>query len=217
MLALSASAWILLATQPVHVHHPSVTGDLWHWTIMVAAMMLPLQIGPVRLTAERSLWPRRERSIASFLAGYAGIWILTGVPLAWADAQFHIQHRLDWRIGAAIAILAYSAWFASAWKAAAARRCHRAPRLAPVGWQADLDCTRYGCTSAGWCVLNCWPLMIGCWLTGHNLLFMAVAFGIGWIDRHLAPVERLKLWRFRYLPSAVSTAGDVPAMNLSRS
>lgn len=203
MLALSACAWIFLAAgPPAHVHHPAVAADLSHWAIMVAAMMLPLQIRPVRLTAERSLWSRRDRSIAGFIAGYAGTWLLCGLPLAWADAQFHIHHRLDWTTGAAIGLLASAAWFLSPWKAAAARRCHRTPQLSPLGWRADLGCMRYGCISAGWCAFNCWPLMLGCWLSGHSLIFMILAFGIGWADRHLAPGERIKLsywqWRARF-------------------
>ena len=195
MLALSASAWVFLALeQAQHMHHPTLAADLSHWGMMVAAMMLPLQVRAVRLTAERSLWSRRDRSIAGFVAGYSGAWVLAGLPLAWADSALHIRHRIDWSAGAAIALLVTGAWLVSPWKAAAARLCHQSSRLSPLGWRADLDCLRYGLIAGSRCAYNCWPLMLGCWLCGHSLVFMLLAFALGWMDRHFAPNYRL-WWR----------------------
>jgi hypothetical protein len=188
MIAVSASAWVYLAVQQTeHVHRPSVAADLSHWGMMVAAMMLPLQIRAVRLTAERSLWSRRDRSTAGYVAGYCGAWILGGLPLAWADTAFHLTHRINWTAGAAIGLIVAAAWLVSPWKAIAARLCNRTSRLSPFGWRADLDCLRYGFSSAWRCAFNCWPLMIACWLCGHSLIMMLFAFGVAWADRHFAP------------------------------
>ena len=41
------------------------------WSLMVVAMMVPLVRHPVRITAARSLWPRRDRAIGGFLLALA--------------------------------------------------------------------------------------------------------------------------------------------------
>jgi len=188
ILALSAAAWIMMAARAgVHVHQPGAAANWWHWLLMVAAMMLPLKIDGVRWTAERSLWSRRNRSIAGYLAGYVGVWALAGIPLAWASARFELPHRLDWMLGATIGLLVAAAWLLTPWKATAARMCHRTLPLSPLGWKADRDCVSYGWISGCGCAGNCWPLMLVCWLSGHSLLIMSIGFGFGWADRHFAP------------------------------
>ncbi len=188
MLGLSAAAWLLLlARHGAHVHQQSILAGTWNWLVMIVAMMLPIQIGNVRRTAERSLWSRRHRAIACYLLGYAGVWILAVLPLAWASAEFGLTHRIDWMGGSAAGLLIAATWLVSPWKSVAARMCHRTLPLAPHGWKADLDCLRYGTISGRGCVFNCWPLMLACWLSGHSLIVMCFAFGLGWADRHFAP------------------------------
>ena len=188
MVALSAAAWVWLAAQGAHhPHHESVAADLTHWSLMVAAMMLPLQVRAVRLTAERTLWTRRDRSIAGFVAGYGGVWAIAGLMATSSDATLHLRHRLDWTACAALGLTTAGAWLVSPWKARAARQCHQVPQLSPAGWRADRDAVRYGAISAWRCGFNCWPLMLGCWLFGHSMAVMAPAFGLGWADRHFRP------------------------------
>src|SRR5262245_14964824 len=43
-------------------------------TLMVVAMMVPLALVPLRLTAFRSLWTRRHAAMAEYLLGYVGVW-----------------------------------------------------------------------------------------------------------------------------------------------
>jgi hypothetical protein len=63
MLALSAAAWLTLAVRGrMHIHAADAPENWWHWMMMVAAMMLPLQIDKIRLIVERSLWSRRHRA-----------------------------------------------------------------------------------------------------------------------------------------------------------
>ena len=188
MLALSAVAWLLLAAAPGrHLHQQGVRADSLHWILMVLAMMLPLQIDNLRLTAERSLWSRRDRSITGYLVGYVSVWALAGLPLAWASAEFGLTHRIGSMAGAATGFMIAAAWLISPWKATAARLCHRTSPLSPLGWEADQDCVGYGWISGCGCLFNCWPLMLGCWLSGHSLVIMSFAFGLGWADRHFAP------------------------------
>src|SRR4051794_8709428 len=85
MLTLSAAGWLALAARDdVHFHAGDAAGNWWHWMLMVAAMMLPLQIDKIRLIAERSLWSRRHRAALGYVVGYLGVWALLGVPLSWA-------------------------------------------------------------------------------------------------------------------------------------
>jgi hypothetical protein len=185
MLALSAAAWVTLAARSaVHVHQPGAVSNWWHWMLMVAAMMLPLKIDGVRRIAEYSLWSRRHRAIAGYLVGYLSVWAAVGVPLAWAFSGFEIFHRIDWRVGAAIGYFVAAAWLVSPWKAVAERMCHRTMPLSPTGWRADRDCIGYGWIAGCGCALNCWPLMLVCWLSAHSIIAMIFGFVLGWADRH---------------------------------
>jgi hypothetical protein len=188
MLALSAAAWLFLAARRGgHAHQQGMLANWLHWVVMVVAMMLPIQIQGVRRTAEQSLWSRRRRSIAGYLVGYVSVWALAGLPLAWASAEFGLTHRINWTMGAAIGFIIAAAWLVSPCKAIATRMCHRTSPLSPLGWKADLACVSYGWISGCACVFNCWPLMLVCWLSGHSLVIMSFAFGLGWADRHFAP------------------------------
>jgi hypothetical protein len=185
MLALSAAAWLVLAARGgTHVHAPGAAGSWWHWMLMVAAMMLPLQIAKIRLTAERSFWSRRHRASAEYLLGYLSVWGAIGVPLAWAFTRWRIADRIDWPLGAAIGFVATAAWLLTPWKRSAARMCHRTIPLSVDGWRADRDCLWFGWTSGCSCALNCWPLMLVCSLSGHNIVAVPVSFALGWTDRH---------------------------------
>jgi hypothetical protein len=207
MLTLSAAAWLALAARArVETHAADAASNWWHWMLMVAAMMLPLQIDKVRLTAERSLWSRRHRATAGYLLGYLGVWAALGVPLSWAFTQLHIAHRIDWRLGTAIGLLAAAAWLLSPWKQVAARMCHRTATLSVSGWEADRDCVSFGWISGCGCALNCWPLMLVCWLSGHSFVAMLFSFALGWTDRHFPP---------HYFRNAAAVAGLALAFGLA--
>src|SRR5262249_55403707 len=103
MLMVSGAAWLTLVTIAAkHTHYAGMAADWRHWMLMVIAMMLPLQIEAVRLTAERSLWPRRHRGILGFLVGYLSVWAVAGALLAWGLQIIAIPSRISWMEGAAI-------------------------------------------------------------------------------------------------------------------
>lgn len=190
-VGLSASVWLALAIRSTaHVHSPGALVSWIHWLMMIAAMMLPLTINALRYTAERSLWRRRNRAIFSQLLGYCGVWALAGLPLAVVSAAVGLPGRIDWRVGASLGFLVAAVWLISPWKILAASLCHRTIPLAPRGWRADRDCLHYGWGSGLFCLFNCWPFMLVCWLSSHSFLAMACGFIFGWVDRYCRPNYR---------------------------
>jgi predicted metal-binding membrane protein len=135
-------------------------GHIGHWSLMVAAMMLPLVILPARHVAFRSLWRRRHRAIGGFLIGYIAIWAASGL------AALAILAAMPESSMAAIMVFALAAlWQLTPWKQWALRACHRTVPLPPRGWRADLACIRYGALLGRHCVGSCWAGMLASMLT----------------------------------------------------
>ena len=182
---LGALAWCGMAPHALQVashgmhHRMPFAGELWLWLLMVYAMMLPLVVREARAVAFASLWSRRHRAIAGFLAGYSLVWLLPGIPTAWARGQAGMHTYLAPVIGFLVAAL----WQLSPMHAFAFAACHRSPIPAASGWRADRDCVLFG-VRIGWaCLLTCWPLMLACALTGHALIAMVGCLGLGWAER----------------------------------
>lgn len=179
-LALCVVAWgAMFRPHAQHAHTPAAR--LTNWMIMTAAMMLPLVISQMRFVAERSLWKRRHRAIAGFLAGYLAVWLILGVAVSFIEPG-------TWLAAAAFAV-------AGAWQLTRARRvamasCHRAMPLAPRGWRADRDCLRYGWSVGIYCVATCWALMLACAMAGHNVVAMAGITALLWTERRTRPRRR---------------------------
>jgi len=213
-IAISALAWapIVIGTGAGHatpdaaaLHHgahAAVAPPSWPlasaaWLVMLAAMMLPLLVDAVRTAAARSLWPRRDRAIALFLAGYVAPWMLTGVGvLAVARAIAPLSPR--W---AAAAFAAAAVWQLTPIKKRALLSCHRTMPLAPRGWRADRDCLRYGWTVGRHCVMSCGIMMAACVLASHAFVAMAGVTAIAAIER------RMPRLRPRVTASALAALG----------
>ena len=169
-IALSAAAWITLAVTPAHHHAIGFADALWLWSLMTAAMMLPLAIAPIRHVAFGSLWSRRHRAIACFLAGYLGTWMAAGVVIIGALRVV----PAEWNTYAAVGSVAIAiGWRSTSTYQRALRACQRVVPLAPHDPRASLDALRYGWLIGRPCVITCWPLMIACALAGHTLVAMA--------------------------------------------
>jgi predicted metal-binding membrane protein len=194
-IALSAAAWLVLLRRALLATHSHGALASWlHWMLMVGAMMIPLTVDAIQTSATRSLWRRRHRAILLFLAGYSAVWAAIGLPLAWFSDAVDLPARLPWTYGAAFGFLAAAAWMLTRWKPLTAQLCHRTLPLAPVGWRADRDCLRYGWHSGGYCLLNCWPFMLVCWLSAHSFVAMTAGFAFGWADRYRRPAYRTYAW-----------------------
>jgi predicted metal-binding membrane protein len=188
-LALSAMTWTALCGRALlapAAHHPMAwPEELSEWLLMVIAMMLPLVIGSVRLTAYASLWRRRDRAIAGFAAGFLGPWLAAGAIVAALDPLVN-------RVVTEQAVpLLPSAGFvgAAVWQLGPIKRralvsCHQSVPLAPRGWRADKDCVRFGWTIGCACFTSCWALMLACVFAGHELWTMPCACAIGMAERY---------------------------------
>lgn len=215
-LALALAAWtLLIASNPTtaveagagaHHHHPqgaqpSIAMGTMHWQLMVVAMMLPVVVPSLRVTAFRSLRRRRHRALAGFLVGYLAVWAIAGVAACSLVAAAPVLTRdgQGRAAAAAGAFLLAALWQSTPLKRRALVACHRTLPLAPSGWRADRDCLVFG-GRIGWsCCAGCWPLMVACTLTGHHVLALVACGGIGLVERYS--------WRPRMRPLAVAMLG----------
>ena len=198
-LALCVGAWMAMlvtaappdgsARHALHVRGSSfATEALARWLPMVAATMFPLLTRQVQFVAARSCWPRRNRAIALFLAGYTGVWLLYGLSVELLLAL----------LGQSVWITTTCALLAVAWQFAPAKQfgivqCHRTMPLAPSGLRADRDCLRFGWTIGGYCWLSCWALMLLGAGAEHALWATAAITGVVWMERtRLDPVRALR-------------------------
>jgi hypothetical protein len=186
-LAMSTVAWVCIVSSP-HTMHVHRLGSLsfWlvameRWILMIVAMMFPLLIEPVRITAARSFWCRRNRAIAGFLIGYFASWIVPGVIATAALILLRRQFAPGWLTACGFVLAAI--WQFTRWKRRGLRLCHVTRPLAPGGWRAHADCILYGGTIARGCMLSCGGLMAACTLAGHSVFAMVVATGLAALER----------------------------------
>jgi predicted metal-binding membrane protein len=213
--ALCCLAWALMLLQGLqragHEVHESMTfaQELTAWMVMVTAMMLPLVIHRVWLTAVNSIWARRHRAIAGFLAGYFSSWLLLGTAAA-ALRQSGWTHTY---IAAGLCFMAAALWQLTPTHRRGLTACHGIMPLAPLGWQADLDCLRFGGRIGVACIWSCWPLMLACAFAGHSLIattgsMLASLSGRKWFrQRHRAMLAGTLMLAAYYLVAAGGEAG----------
>lgn len=204
-MGLTGAAWLYLLAagmDPAGHDGPHPSGAAMHWLAMICAMMAPLVWGHVSLVAERSLWRRRHRAIALFLASYIATWAAYGalVTTALGSAAIPLQP--------ALCLLAAALWQLTPWKLRALRRCHRSIPLAPSGGRADRDCLRYGWMTGGNCLLSCWALMLVC-AAGRLSVWLMVGLTAFTVAERVA--DRPRRTRF----AAALSAGALASAGLS--
>jgi hypothetical protein len=165
--------------------------ELMWWMVMVAAMMIPLTIQELSATAAGSLWARRHRAIAGFLAGYFAPWLVLGIFVACLKNAPGTRTYATAALAFAIAAL----WQTTKLHRRALLACHVTEPLAPVGWRADRDCLCFGGTIGSACIGTCWPLMLACAFAGHSLIAMVGGSVIGVLERRpFRPRLHAALW-----------------------
>ena len=165
------------------------------WALMVAAMMSPLVISEIHHIRFTSFARRRARSIALFVAGYGGVWMMCGVALT-GGGLMALALAPGSYIPAAVAGVIACVWQVSPFKQRCLNKCRDHRPLRAFGPEADLDAFRFGCTHGVWCAGSCSALMLVPMLlpAGHLAAMAAVAI--------LAFCERLEdpeppTWKLR--------------------
>ena len=163
------------------------------WLLMVAAMMAPAIVAPLRHLHDRSFARRRGRAMLLFGVGYAAVWLCAGAVLqAMALAAWWVAPAASISVAVAVALV----WQVSPAKQWCLNRCHRRPHLAAFGAAADGDAVVFGLTHGAACVGACWALMLLPLLAGtaHVPAMVAVALFV-WAERleAAAPLG----WRWR--------------------
>jgi predicted metal-binding membrane protein len=215
ILLLSAAAWILLVLDPggstshAHGHCHSVPASLSSlltmpspvslaagWGLMLVAMMAPALILPIHHLRLRSFKSRRARATGLFVAGYAAIWMATGVVLTVGIlVAVQLLAPASYLPAAGVTLVAI-VWQLSPVKQRCLNRCHAHGELAAFGVAADLGALRFGAAHGVWCVGSCWALMLAPMLLpqGH-LLGMALVTVLTLSERLEHP--RPPSWRWR--------------------
>jgi predicted metal-binding membrane protein len=152
--------------------HPPSALAAW-WALMLVAMMSPLTIAELHHIRFTSLARRRARSIALFVAGYGGVWMVCGVVLTGIGIAAMTSAPGSYRPAMMTGLIA-CVWQASPLKQRCLNKCHDNPPLRAFGWEADLDVFRFGWTHGVWCVGSCgWLMLFPLVLPDGHLMAMA--------------------------------------------
>ena len=186
--ASPASFRMLLAMNPVS----SLAAD---WALMLAAMMLPTLITPIRHVLDRSFKRRRPRAVALFLLGYTSIWMAAGSVLVAAQLALSVLAPHSYLPAFGVGLIAF-VWQCSPLKQRCLNRGHNHSELAAFGIAADLDALRFGVAHGVWCVGSGWAVMLFPMLLprGHSAAMAAVT--VLMISEHLE-APRAPSWRLR--------------------
>ncbi|MGI0115828.1 DUF2182 domain-containing protein [Zooshikella sp. RANM57] len=165
---------------------------IWHWQLMVLAMMLPLMSSALRFVVYALPRYRRERSIFSFLLGYLFIWSLAGVVVELFDGlMLHTVFFTDFyrQLLGAVGFLAAGLWCFSYHRRKAMLSCGIGMPLRINGWRAYLDCIHYGLKMGLRCLSSCWHIMAALVIAGHSLILMAIFTVLLIYERACLPAE----------------------------
>lgn len=183
---------------------------LVHAAVMSAAMMAPLVLPSAHELAVSSLWRRRYRSVALYLAGYLGVWVFVGIAMMLAARRLTLLVD-DVPVVAGTAGLAVLV-ARSRNHLRRLRRCGATHPLALFGRRADRDCLDAGVRLGGRCVLTSWALMLAVMAQGGIAVVAAGTVVMVLERRGLLRPARAVVWTAAVAAFALSiTAWDLPA------
>lgn len=230
LLLASAAGWIAMAfllADPLpyaavatgHGEHAAATST-WTllsghftamWLAMILAMAPPLLLREIGRLWRTSLHRLRHLTLAWFVCGYVGLWLLVGVALMVLSGWLTVSSE---RIAAAVALIAL--WHCSPARQRCLNACHRVPTLRVFGTAAHWDSLRYGVSTGWYCAGACGLAMLLVLLAKeHHLVGMALVAVVATGERHLParrPGWRLPIVRGRSpewpsMPVAIRSAG----------
>jgi Predicted metal-binding integral membrane protein (DUF2182) len=168
-----------------HVEATTLLGSWTGWMLMVLAMMLPVIAPQARQVALQSLWSRRHRAMAGYLAGYVVVWAVLGIAVL---AVLHGAGVADPPATVLVAALLIAAgWQTSRPRRQILRRCGVLRLGAPRGWAAARDCTTLGLRAGLRCVVTCGPAMVAMAMAHHNLILVAAVLVLMLTERARGP------------------------------
>jgi predicted metal-binding membrane protein len=184
------------AAQSAHTQAHEATpllASLGGWFLMCAAMMLPPALPHARHLALTSMWHRRQRTIALFLASYLLVWMAFGLTTLAALDWIQRYPDMDSASVLASALVAAAIWTLSPTKWRALRACHIVASLPPDGRPADVACVSAGLRYGWLCFVASWPAMLSMLIAGHGaVLLMTVLFAILMTEKVLARPSQLR-------------------------
>ena len=197
VIAVGMASWgwivregLVRSSHAMH-HAASSSAELLAWQVMVLAMMLPTVALKTHDVALRCYEERRHSSMALFLAGYLAPWSVFGAAalglrqVPWMHASYTVV------LLCAVATV----WAMVPLRERAMMTVYTyAPVLAPDGWEAIRDCVTAGMEVGASCIVSCWPLMLACVASSHDLVVVAIGGGITFVEsRSFRPPTRLVL------------------------
>jgi predicted metal-binding membrane protein len=196
LLTLAAGAWVATVARMKGMDAGPGTalgGVGWFtvsWGLMMAAMMLPSLV-PAALAFARA----GERTVAAFVAGYAGIWTAAGLVayvvfdgVRSLDASFLAWDRAGRYVAAGVILAAAAYQFTSA-KAGWLSRCRDPLALAREVAPGPGGGLRGGITHGAYCLGCCVALMAALFALGVMSLTWMIVIAA------LIAAERLSPWR----------------------
>jgi len=157
------------------------------WQVMIAAMMLPSSLPLVRLYSRATeRVPRRGRSMAAFIGGYAVVWSGFGLAAFCFDVGIHAAVNSsawltdhDWWIGGSTLALAGAFQFTSLKDACLDKCRHPAQFMTRYYERGPSGGFRLGARHGAFCVGCCWALMLVMFAAGvASLVWMALLTGV---------------------------------------
>src|SRR5919107_4725893 len=213
LVAVSAIAWaVTIAWFARDGHHaaghsvaPPYSTALAAWTVMAAAMMLPLARKEARWLAFRSLRRRRRAAVGVFAATHLSVWALAGAVAVAALAPLHGD-----LLATGAALVGAAAWHGVPARVRVLRRCASTRAPAIRGWRAAADWSRAGAVSGARCVATCGALMVPMAVVHHPALMAAGALAVA-AERRRGPNPERRAARPRDI-AGLACAGTALAL-----
>lgn len=217
VLSASAGAWLVLIVAPERTCHcftqasgatlramfaaQSLPSATYAWLLMLVAMMAPMTLPSLRWIRATSFASRRFVSSLLFLAGYAGVWTVSGLVLQALELSVKWAAPESPAPALAIGLIAF-VWQASPIKQKCLNRCHGHRPLAAFGVAAARDALFMGVSHGYWCTGSCWAMMLFPMLLpeGHQIAMAGVTLVM--LCERLDPPAN-PVWRLRGFATVV--------------